>query len=307
MLMLEEESLMVNYFGHELPSFQEILKEKRCRNYVSLTLTRYLATLGVSQPFIDNVKSKLFQIVNSTNNQCEYERQVHTLLVGVTSETTLKQALVERANRIGRQLLPYLIPGNVLDDGCGDGLVGRYLHNRGHGVILADVYQHPAIKSFGLTFMLLGDRERVPFEDNSFSNTNLCTVLHHSVDPLLTLQEAVRVTRQNGRLLVIESVFSISPDKAKDCAGGEYLSAFLSLSPEEQFMVNMFFDHFYNRCFHYSDDPAKKVNVPFNYQTPEEWKEIFHELGCEEVKRIALGIDQPLAPLFHTLHLVEKV
>lgn len=298
---------MLNYFGKELPPMTEILDDDQCSNYISLTLDRYLQSLGIDDACIHTLKVRILQIARSVNNPSRYEELVHNLLLQIASTENLKRTLFERAQRIGRQLVPHLKPGTVLDDGCGDGFVGKFIAEREHWVILADVYQHPDIILRGLPFKLFKERELLPFHSETFNNTILCTVLHHSVDPLLTLREALRVTEPGGRLLVTESVYGISPQDGKNAEGGGFLRAFLALDIERQFQVNMFFDHFYNRCFHFSDDPRRKITVPYNYQTPDGWKETFHQHGCEEIQRIQLGIDQPLAPLFHTLHIVNKV
>jgi len=297
---------MVNYFGKELPLITEILNDDQCLNYISLTLDRYLRNLGVSDACVHTLKLRILQIARSVKNQAKYEKQMHGLLFQIASPENLKRSILERAQRIGGQLVPHLKPGTVFDDGCGDGFVGEYIAERGYSVTLADVYEHPQVKLRGLHFELFRETEPLPFPSNAFDNTILCTVLHHSVDPLFTLREAIRVTKPEGRLLVTESVYGISSEEGKNAEGGEFLQAFVTLDTERQFQVNMFFDHFYNRCFHYSDDPKNKVNVPYNYRTPDGWKEMFHQHGCEEIQRIPLGIDQPLAPLFHTLHILEK-
>ena len=80
----------------------------------------------------------------------------------------------------------------------------------------------------------------------------------------------------------------------------------MKLSLEDQLAVNVFFDHFYNRCIHYFPDPKMKVNVPYNYLTHDGWKAKLIEASLNVIKIIPLGIDQPLAPLFHTLYVAEK-
>ena len=70
---------------------------------------------------------------------------------------------------------------------------------------------------------------------------------------------------------------------------------------------NVFFDHFYNRCIHYSHFPDLKVNVPYAYLDPAGWRKEFEKIGLEEKALVPLGIDQPLAPLFHTLQVLVKL
>ena len=79
----------------------------------------------------------------------------------------------------------------------------------------------------------------------------------------------------------------------------------LTITPEQQRRVNIFFDHFYNRVIHYSTDPNSKVNVPYNFNTPERWKKEFADAGLEEEKVVHLGVDQPTVPEYHTLHVLR--
>ena len=82
-------------------------------------------------------------------------------------------------------------------------------------------------------------------------------------------------------------------------------NAFKQLTSEEQRLANIFFDHFYNRIVHYSNDPKQKVNVPFNFRSPEQWREIFDNMGLEKVYREYIGIDHPIVPEYHLLDVLE--
>lgn len=94
---------------------------------------------------------------------------------------------------------------------------------------------------------------------------------------------------------MIESVYGINDE-----------TDFGKLTSEQQFAVNVFFDHFYNRIIHYNDDVTKKVNVPFNFNTPNNWQRVFESKGLEQVAVQYLGIDQCLVPEYHTLHVLNK-
>lgn len=297
---------MYNIFDLELPDFKSILENKSCVDYIYLTLDRYLSSMGIKSEEIENTKIMILNAAMSYTDLNSYEKEIHSILRNSTSDSILKNCLVDRAKRVTGQVLPHLKYGNVFDNGCGDGLIGKFINEKDYSVYLSDVYEHPDIKFMPLDFKLMDENDKLPYDDNNFDNSLLITVLHHSNAPFFTLEETVRVTKNGGRIIVIESVYSVNEHDAQNCEMNDYLSAFLNLNSDEQLRVNMFFDHFYNRCFHYSDDPLKKVNVPFNYRTPDEWKNIFEEYGLKEINRIGLGIDQPLAPLFHTLHIVEK-
>ena len=117
------------------------------------------------------------------------------------------------------------------------------------------------------------------------------------------LREAHRVTRPAGRIIVIESVYGVGHQEFP-VTHHSRVQQYISLSPEQQRRVNIFFDHFYNRVIHFSSDPAQKVNVPFNFNTPERWKQIFERTGLRQEQVVYLGIDQPAVPEYHTLHVL---
>ncbi|MDO8626917.1 MAG: hypothetical protein Q7K42_00495, partial [Candidatus Diapherotrites archaeon] len=103
---------------------------------------------------------------------------------------------------------------------------------------------------------------------------------------------AKRVTKKDGRIIVVESVYGL-----KDYDPG--------LEFGQQLLLNVFFDHFYNRIIHYSEYAENKINVPFNFQTPQNWKKFFAKNGLRQEEVIMLGFDQPTVPEYHTLHILK--
>ena len=91
----------------------------------------------------------------------------------------------------------------VLDVGCGEGTLARYLSGEGHRVtgLDADASVLPGAGP-GPSFTL-GDAEDLPFPDESFDAVTMVAVLHH-VDAPRALAEARRVLRPGGRLAVID-------------------------------------------------------------------------------------------------------
>ena len=149
-------------------------------------------------------------------------------------------------------------------------------------------------------------KDALPFAKNEFDNALLLTVLHHSDDPLSVLREAYRIVRPEGRVIVIESVYGVDGNELSE-KERKKAEAYLSLTKEQQRKLNVYFDHFYNRVIHYSNDPKMKVNVPFNFRTPQEWKKVFEENGFVQEYAAHLGIDQPAVPEYHTLHVIRSV
>lgn len=272
-----------------------------------------LTHLGLSVKLSDAVMDKCLRYARDYP-QDKYEKNARQVLVksGIlesgSGASALEKALINRSLEISLQITPYLVPGSVCDYGCGDGQVGQDLNHNGYDVVLADVYTHPDVELFGLPFHLLSQGGKAPFKDNTFDNTLALTVYHHCDDPILALEETVRITRPGGRIVAIESVFGVkrSDNPVIWTKENPSLSAYLALTSEQQRMVNIFFDHLYNRVLHYSEKPDGKVNVPFNFNTPSFWKEQFERLGCS-VEIIPLGIDQPAVPEYHMLLVATKL
>ncbi len=90
----------------------------------------------------------------------------------------------------------------VLDVGCGEGTLCRYLARDRRLVVGTDsdmsILPRP---SWGVGYVV-GSAETLPFGDRSFSAVTMTMVLHH-VDPARALPEAARVLAPGGRLLVL--------------------------------------------------------------------------------------------------------
>ena len=280
---------MKNTFGLRIPSLGEIVQDPEVRRYIEKTLQSVLTTIGASLP------SALTQRVLTSAKELpleRYEQEGHEGLHDIPG--LIARHLVGRARLAYEQISPYLQGGTLLDLGCGDGKIGHLAAEEGRKVMLADVYKHPNIDETGLEFHCFGQGEAVPLDDATVDTTLLLTVLHHSDNPVQTLREAQRVTKPGGNIIVIESVYGIRDN-----------SPFGKLTEEQLRRVNIFFDHFYNRVLHYSPDPKSKVNVPYNFNTPEGWRTIFAQQGLDQMAYVLLGIDQPVVPEYHTLHVLK--
>ncbi len=104
------------------------------------------------------------------------------------------QRLNERCGLMFEQLKPYLYSGcSVMDVGCGSGDFGTLLAQAGYKVGLADVIDWRTdltAKEFSFTFV---ENDYVHAARHACDVVTLCTVLHHSDDPELLLQECCRV------------------------------------------------------------------------------------------------------------------
>lgn len=298
---------MKNAFGLELYEIKEVVKDSRVKETINSALLPVLTYLGTSSKKSKEIVINCLQVASNYSKLEEYEERAHNILEEEKIAEKIPEKLLARAGLVYSQIEHYLLPGNVLDYGCGDGQVAELIaKNKKQEVILTDVYKHEHIKETGLKFKLFNQGEKAPFEDNEFDNTLTITVYHHSNDPIDSIKDAHRVTKKNGRILVIESVYGVN-GKELPQAMQKKIKNYLSLTPEQQRKVNIFFDHFYNRVLHYSKDAKTKVNVPFNFNTPNNWEEIFAKYGLKQETVIHLGVDQPTVPEYHTLHILRKV
>lgn len=295
-------SLKKNAFGARIPDFPVLLSDPILAEHIRETLATIFSHLDVEKPSADKLSTAVLELAGS-RDQADYERLGHQLLAHEELVDAFPEKLTGRAARVFEQIAPHVCGTKLFDYGCGDGKVGALFQRNGKEVLLADVYKHENVEQSGSSFLLLNQDERLELSDNAFDSTLLVTVLHHSDDPKGTLAEALRVTRSGGRVILIESVYGI--EKAQHADADPFVAAFIRLSSEHQRRANMFFDHFYNRLVHYSDEEASKVNVPFNFQSPSGWKSLAESLGAKELHVEFLGVDQPMVPEYHTLHVLE--
>ena len=297
---------MQNAFGLELYEVKEIVADKKVKETIGSMLSSVLTYLGVSVDKSNRIIINCLQIASSDQKLDDYEEQAHNILEKESVAQKIPEKLFARASLIYSQIAPYLLSGSVLDYGCGDGQVGELIAEKNKQVTLTDVYEHSHIEQTGLPFKPFKQGAKAPFINNQFDNTLAITVFHHSNDPQSTIKNVHAITKKDGRAIVIESVYGVK-GKELPKAAQEKIKNYLALTAEQQRMTNVFFDHFYNRIIHCSKDTKTKVNVPFNFNTPENWAKIFVQCGFKQESVIHLGIDQPTAPEYHTLHVLKKV
>ncbi|MDQ8203019.1 metalloregulator ArsR/SmtB family transcription factor [Pelagicoccus sp. SDUM812003] len=113
---------------------------------------------------------------------------------------------------IGHFLL-YLVPEiRVADLGAGEGLISQLLARRAERVYCVD--SSPRMVEVGTDLAkrnslenleyLLGDIEKVPLPDQSVHLALLSQALHHAIHPERAIQEAARILKPGGRLVVLD-------------------------------------------------------------------------------------------------------
>jgi SAM-dependent methyltransferase len=297
---------MQNAFGHKIPQIREIVTDPSVKATLSCMLIDVLTYLGLPHTKSEALIRSCLGVAADYRTLEAYEETAHRFLEAEKVAQRIPEKLKIRAELMYSQIAPYLAAGSVLDYGCGDGQVSEIIaKNKYQTVSLTDVYLHRHVPETGLAFKPFKQGEKAPFKDGEFNNVLALTVFHHSSNPVESIVDVARVTHAGGRVLVVESVFGVdgkqlSPAMQKKVAG------YAELSGEQQRKVNVFFDHFYNRILHYSADAATKVNVPFNFNTPDGWQQVFAQNGLVQEEVVHLGLDQPTAPEYHTLHVLRK-
>jgi ubiquinone/menaquinone biosynthesis C-methylase UbiE len=297
---------MQNAFGLPIPTIKEIIIDLNVKSTVSDMLLDVLTYLDLPSSKAKTLIDQCLQAAKDYSELEAYEEVAHNILSAEQVVQRIPQKLTERAALMYSQIAPYLLPGNLLDYGCGDGQVSELIaKNRSLQVTLTDVYEHRHVNETGLPFTPFKQGQKTPFPDTAFENVLALTVFHHSSNPVESIKDVSRLTKKGGRVLVVESVYGVD-GKQLSHEMQKKITKYLLLSAEQQRIVNVFFDHFYNRILFYNPNPGTKVNVPFNFNTPENWKGLFAQEGLEQEHIVHLGLDQLLAPEYHTLHVLRK-
>jgi SAM-dependent methyltransferase len=158
-------------------------------------------------------------------------------------ERCLQAFLRRYAESEATAVAPFLAGRSVLDLGAGEGYVAAALHKR-LGIWTCAVDVGPFQQT--VTPYLVYDGLRLPFGDGTFDTTLLLLTLHHCARPERVLDEALRVTR--CRLIVLESVYR---------------------NRWERFCLDRL-DGWLNGYRHYG-----AMNMPFAFQCPDAWQELF--------------------------------
>jgi SAM-dependent methyltransferase len=146
-----------------------------------------------------------------------------------------------------RDHLAELLPQNasVLDVGCGDGLLSYLIIQKRSDVDIkgVDILRRSQTRIPVEWF----DGKVIPYDDGTFDVTMFVDVLHHTIDPMILLHEAVRVAR---KAVVI---------KDHTCNGS--------------------FDNLTLRLMDQVGNARHGVALPYNYWSEQRWLEAVDTLG----------------------------
>jgi 2-polyprenyl-3-methyl-5-hydroxy-6-metoxy-1,4-benzoquinol methylase len=135
------------------------------------------------------------------------EWQIYDTCVGNvlhTSEVARAQPLnVERLETIADMFRRLRSGLQVLDVGCGEGSIGKLVEKLGHSVVSVEIPKAATVaKRLGVSEIVAGDAERLSFSSNNFDVVVASEVVEHLWDPNNLFDEAYRVLRANGYLLI---------------------------------------------------------------------------------------------------------
>lgn len=171
-----------------------------------------------------------------------------------------------------------LLPQNseVLDVGCGDGLISKLIMEKRPDVRISgtDVLIRPETHIPVAQF----DGHKIPHPDARFHTVLFVDVLHHTLDPMILLREAVRVARQE---------VVIKDHNRNGLLAGATL-----------------------RFMDWVGNARHEVALPYNYWPKCKWSEAFSSLGLKVVSlKTKIGLyPWPASWVFgRRLHFVAKL
>jgi SAM-dependent methyltransferase len=173
--------------------------------------------------------------------------------------------------------LAALIPARtrVLDVGCGDGMIDRLITQQRPDVSIEgiDLFIRSRTQIHVRTF----DGANIPYPDATFDAVMFVDVLHHTVDPLVLLKEALRV----GKMVLIKDHF------------------------REGFLADGTL-----RFMDWVGNAHHGVALPYNYWSRSQWSAAFDDLGLRASEmKLSLGLyPVPASWLFDRgLHFVARL
>lgn len=95
------------------------------------------------------------------------------------------------------EMISNLVPGVTLEIGSGSGNLAEYVS----GVVCTDITNVPWLD-------VVADAQSLPFVENAFDNIVMFDVLHHLENPVKFFDEAIRVLRPRGRIVLMEPYIS---------------------------------------------------------------------------------------------------
>lgn len=293
------------FYGDPVISFKDILEKESSALAIRDGFYAIFKEIIGSGVLLEETIHHCVESISRCSSLLDYEHDVRNFLVSNGIIEKYNERKRYRAELRSTKVINNIVGETVLDLGCGSGKIGAMISNAGFNVSLADVYKNTNISSLDLPFFEIKDGDSLPFKEESFDNVVILSMLHHTQDPVHTLQECSRVLKTGGRLNMIETVYGISKESDSILYDTNDKS-FKSLTYEQQRHVTMFFDYFANHVLDaFTKDPVKYVPVPFNFTTPENLEGILDKIGFELKVKEHFGI-YPFSYVYHIHYVYHK-
>lgn len=292
-----------NYFGHPLRERSELLSDPATRDFLRTTLAAILNSAGTPSADIAHSVEILLSTPREIGKEDEYARALFQNLLRVAPLKGRDRMLLARIQKLHSLFRAFMTGGAILDFGCGDGRLGASFEGPGQQVCYTDVAE--ARYSNTGVFHAITDDVGCNYDADTFGNVILSSVLHHCAYPDRSLDEAMRVLRPGGRLLIVESTYGA--ERTDLPVGASALDAqFIALTEQEQFDAMCFLDVFCNYYAFSSEEKLMTYPVPCNFRMLDDWDREAARTGLRVVYFERLGLDHAIAPLFHILLVLEK-
>ncbi len=242
--------------------------------------TGILTHLGLGQDYAEKyIRSITWDRIGDLT---EFEASIHqSLKSGSPVYEHLPEQMLARAEAWFNNIRPYLFNETILDLGGGSGEVANMIYSLvGCRVCIADPLDYRRYTNIPFRPVV---GSRIDAKDNEFGQAIVLTVWHHADEVEQLVSETFRVTRK--RVIVIESV----------------------TNDLMMYRYGCWIDWFYNHILQFNPDITKKVNVPCNLKSSDEWERIIWKLtGLTPTVSKNLGIFQWLNPENHHLFVYDK-
>lgn len=283
---------MKNYFGKKIYSPNEILIDPELDAILQSSFTSLLDEY-VPDP---KIKKSFLNKIWGAKDEADlnrFEACVKELFNSIITNEKKISSYEKRAMIICNQIKNYIIGGEIADFGCGDGLVSYFSNNLYFPKYKFDLYdiQNYLDARVKLIFNNIVERKELDTIDK-YDTVLVLTVLHHANDPINVLKNVINICKK--RIIIIESVYGLTS------FDHNIYSPLYGLDINLQIKYAIFWDWFYNRVIH------DNVSVPYNFQTPQNWEEVFKKYNLDIIHKENLGVDQKIVPEHHYLFVLDK-
>jgi ubiquinone/menaquinone biosynthesis C-methylase UbiE len=174
-------------------------------------------------------------------------RSAYELVGKVHSHFVFQRRIAVLAEKLAAMVPPH---SSMLDIGCGDGTISRLISDSVPGVEItgAEFARRPDCAIPCTEF----DGKQLPLPDKSFDGCMFVDVLHHTLDPLTIVRDAVRVSRK----------FVLIKDHLQESL----------------------LDHWTLRLMDWVGNRPHGVVLPYAYLSQKQWQTLFRDAGLTESK-----------------------